>query len=221
MTNDQRTLWILGAGKFGQRAAKTLRKAHPDAEITVIDRNINTLNRLKNLATRTICGDGIAFLTENLKSADDPKWLIPTIPVHVAYEWIRCRLKNAYRLEPLTIPKALMDMLWHPVVGRCNEIYMSIADFLCPDDCPSPKDVCTFTGEPRPLVLHEFLASLHYQDFQSIVIESKQLAPGVGGYTPKALLAALAEVKKSRYPILFSTASRCHGVMHAFEIFLR
>ena len=220
MKNDKLNIWILGAGRFGRKAADVLRKTFPHANITIVDRNDNALESLKNIANRTIREDGIVFLTKNLKNPDHPDWIVPTIPIHVAFEWMRHHLTNIYRLKLINIPQAVINMLPNPVMGHNNEIYTSIADFICPEDCPGLEHECTHTGEPRPIQLHEFLASIQYKDHRSIVIESQQLAPGVGGYSPKALFAALSAVERAHQkPILLSTASQCHGVMHAFEIF--
>ncbi|MGD8613081.1 MAG: potassium transporter, partial [Desulfobacterales bacterium] len=94
---------------------------------------------------------------------------------------------------------------------------LSIADFKCPANCSEPDDICTHTGKPRPMILHEFLKSIQPKGFTSIVIRSHQLAPGVGGYTPAALFDALDQIKKMQSPVLLSTACSCHGVMNAFK----
>ena len=83
---------------------------------------------------------------------------------------------------------------------------MSMADFICPDHCPEPKDICTHTGKPRPFNLYKKLESIKYDHFRSVVVRSRQLSPGVGGYSPGALFHALDVIKSSTTPILLSTA---------------
>ena len=116
MKNNKLTIWILGAGRFGKRAAKVLRDIHPRANITIVDRNEKSLRQLKNLADRTICEDGIDFLTNSLKNPDHPDWIVPTIPIHVAFEWMRRHLTNIYRLELLNIPLPVLNVLPNPVI---------------------------------------------------------------------------------------------------------
>ena len=82
-------IWILGAGKFGQIAAEALYRTIEDADITIIEKNENACRQLPNLKPAIICTDAIDFLTENLKNRDEPDWIIPVIPVHVAFEWIK------------------------------------------------------------------------------------------------------------------------------------
>jgi hypothetical protein len=95
---------------------------------------------------------------------------------------------------------------------------MSIADFECPENCPEPAGKCTHTGKPRPYRVYEKLAGIEYGGCRSIVVQSHQLSPGVGGFKPKALFQALEAVAVAERPVLLSTACTCHGVMHAFEV---
>jgi len=49
--------------------------------------------------------------------------------------------------------------------------------------------------------------------FQSLVIQSHQLGPGIGGYRPAMLFELLERVKQAGSALLVSTACRCHGVV--------
>ena len=53
---------------------------------------------------------------------------------------------------------------------------------------------------------------------KGIVIQSRQLAPGVGGYAPSELFEVLSLVRSAETPVLLSTACKCHGVINAFEV---
>jgi hypothetical protein len=161
--------------------------------------------------------DGVGYLERNLIGPRYPHWIVPAIPVHVAYEWIRAKLAAAKKLTRIPVPPVLIGKVPHPIKGRVGQLYISIADFKCPDNCPEPVDICSHTGKPRPMILHEFLKSMRLKGFQSIVIRSHQLAPGVGGYKPGQLFEALKEVETARTPVLLSTACRCHGVMDVFR----
>ena len=213
-------IWILGAGKFGQIAVEALDQKNEDADITIIEKNENACRQLPELNLTVICDDAIDFLMENLTTRDEPDWIIPVIPIHVAFEWIKARLQADYRLEKLTVPDQLEKVLPNPCRGNNGRLYISHADFRCPDDCPQPQNRCTHTGKARPTSLYKKLESLDTADFNSVVVRSRQLSPGVGGYKPLDLFQALDRVRASRKPVLLSTACGCHGVIDAFTITL-
>jgi hypothetical protein len=103
------------------------------------------------------------------------------------------------------------------MIGKTGDLYTSLASFLCPEDCPEPAQFCTITKQRRAEPLYRTLEDLR-GPFESRVIRSQQLAPGVGGYRPAALLTLLENIKKRTGPrrtILISTSCRCHGVTSA------
>ena len=213
-----KNIWIIGGGRFGLKAAKRLRRTDSETDITVVEKNKQICNQIEKLSFGTACMDGVAYLAEHLRRPDYPDWIIPVIPAHVAYEWIRIKLSAKYHLEAIDVPDTLTMTLPNPLKGNKGEIYISNADFICPDNCPEPEELCTYTGKPRPKILHMFLQSLQHNDFRSVVVRSQQLSPGIGGYTPADLFRALTEITSSNTPVLLSTACKCHGVMHAFNI---
>ena len=211
-------IWIIGGGRFGLQAAQKLLQKKPATDITVIEQDANICNQLKKQPFKSVCMDGITYLSENLKASDGPDWIVPAIPVHVAYEWIRIKLTGRYLFEPLAVPEGVARTLPNTVQGAGGECYISNADFICPEDCPEPYETCTHTGKPRLRILHRALKAIQHNNFYSIVIKSRQLGRGIGGYSPEALFKALNEIMISDTFILLSTACRCHGVMHAFKI---
>lgn len=209
---------IIGAGTFGRIAVARLVRTDPSISITLVDQDARALQRIDHRLTRTVSRDGITFLCEQMEEGTPPDWIIPAIPRHVAYEWIRVSLEKKYTIEPIRVPDPVYEMLPNPIRGPSGEVYMSNADFICPDDCAEPETFCTCTGKPRPRILHAYTADITCQDFRSIVIVSRQLAPGVGGYPPTALRNAQAAAEASAEPVLLATACKCHGVMHTFRI---
>jgi len=209
---------ILGAGKFGQRAARRLRAGHPDADIRVVDHRQSALRAVEGLGVETALGEGGPYLMDFASEANRSAWVVPAIPVHVAYEWMRVRLAPEHRVLPLAVPEPVSARLPNPIRGKGGELFASVADFICPEDCPEPETICTSTGKPRPLVLHAHLASLRFDRFRSVVVVSRQMAPGVGGYPVRSLYSALHEVVSAKTPVLLSTACKCHGVVHAFDL---
>ena len=216
-----KTYWVIGGGRFGLNAAQKIRTREPDADIRIVEQTLTICRQIEELGFETFCGEGIQYLVRNLINEDYPDWIIPAIPLHVAFEWIQGKLSSKYETEVIAIPDELERRLPHPIRGDQGQLYVSNADFVCPDNCSEPEDICTYTGEPRPRILNAYLKKIHYQNFISVVICSQQLLAGVGGYTPKALFQGLEKIKTEAKPVILSTACYCHGVVHAFRIFPR
>ena len=212
--------WIIGAGKFGSRAVYCLHKKDPDARIILVDSDPDTLHEWKGRVD-TVLADAIIFLVRHLNKKDDmavPDWIVPAIPIHIAYEWIRLTLNRRLDITPIPVPEKLAFQLPHPVWGKEGELYVSHATSICPENCAEPPDLCISTGEPRGMDLYKVLERATVVDYKSVVIRSHQLAPGVGGYQVQALLHARTEVSLSEGRVLIGTACSCHGVVHAFRV---
>jgi hypothetical protein len=212
------TYWIIGGGKFGLKAADTINSRECGSTPVIVEKNPQICEALENQGYRVVCTDGIEYLNRKMVTRDNPDWIIPAIPVHVAFEWIKARLAKQRKVQSIPIPQRLDSQLPNPLHPNTGQRYVSNADFICPDNCSEPEEICTRTGKPRPRILNAFLKKMKYSDFRSVVICSQQLYPGVGGYTPHALFEALREIDQSPHPILLSTACRCHGVLDAFRL---
>jgi hypothetical protein len=101
--------------------------------------------------------------------------------------------------------------------GPAEELYLSLSTWRCPDDCPEPVGSCFVTGLPREYCLYDYLANFSLQDYIFLVIRSRQLAPGVGGFRPEDLWQLRRQILNSKGKIIISTACCCHGVSHALE----
>jgi hypothetical protein len=212
------SVWIIGAGKFGAMASERLVKKHPEARVTVVDHRAEALKPFEALPVEAVCHDGPSYLATHLDGHDDPDWVVPAIPVHLAFEWVRIKISMPRPFQVLPVPTDIEGMVLNPVRGREGQLFVSYADFVCPDNCSEPFDRCTFTGKPRKGLLYQTLERIVFEDFLSVVVRSRQLAPGVGGYRPEALRQALKDVAAHKGPVLFSTACLCHGVIHAVKI---
>lgn len=219
MKHALRSCWIIGAGKFGVKAVKRLRKKHPEAHITVVDRDQNALNAVERFSVKIMCHEGAAYLDQNWDGKDLPDWIIPAVPIHLAFEWLRLRMTRESLFQEIPVPVEIEAMVPNPIRGREGQLFASYADCICPDNCTEPFDRCTFTGKPRKGLLYQTLERIIFEDFVSVVVRSRQLAPGVGGYTPAALNEALHKVASHQGHVLFSTACLCHGVMHAATVY--
>jgi hypothetical protein len=134
------------------------------------------------------------------------------VPVHLAWEWCRLTL-GTNRLVSCPLPDGIDGCLPHPMRGTDNQIYVSHADFLCPPNCSEPDDKCTVTGQPRKPDMFRLIAELNFPDVVPFVIQSRQLGPGVGGYTPADLYALADRISRHTGQCLAATACRCHGVI--------
>jgi hypothetical protein len=209
--------WIIGAGRVGTRAVEKLYRKHPEAALTLVDQDQATLDRLGHLPAERVCREGAAYLEAHLDTGVGPDWIIPAVPIHLAFEWLRLKMSNHGRMEILAIPAEIEKALPNPLRGPDGQLLASYADFVCPHNCREPFDRCTFTGKPRKGFLYRKIEEVSCRHYSSIVVRSRQLAPGVGGYQPEALKRSLAQVSESKTPVLYATACSCHGVIHAFK----
>ncbi|MFC1878172.1 hypothetical protein ACFL2E_13035 [Thermodesulfobacteriota bacterium] len=215
---SRQSVFILGSGCFGRRAFSLLQQRFQLSGITVVDIQYHKLKKIAAQGGRTIVMDAVSFLASSKEKIGSDDWIVPAIPIHVAFEWIRQALKSEKELKTIPVPYRLEAMLPNPIRGTEGQLYVSNTDFICPDDCPEPETYCTVTGKPRPQVLCELLYGPNLPDFHSICVVSSQLAPGVGGFQMRTLQQALKGIRSHPGNILISTACKCHGVVHAFHI---
>jgi len=187
---SMKRVWIIGAGKFGRRAALSLGRGGKRALI-IVDKDKEKIEGLNGV---TMIQDGVDCLVENLhKGTKD--WIVPAVPFQLVYEWIRRKLTPAFSAVPVEIEPAWQAALPNCILGGRGQAFVSNADFLCPEDCPEPKGYCTYTGLPRPRIMYRFLAEWGRRRFETMVIQSRQLAPGMGGFPAKDMFAVLDHIR--------------------------
>ncbi len=203
------TVWIIGAGTFGQLAVARLKKRY---QITLVDPDASMLDSINTPGIGKIVDDGIDFMAQNLQKSTDVSFVVPCLPVHLAFEWCQKIIgPESLRSEPL--PEKLDALLPNPMRGQDSHIYVSHADFICPDNCSEPDSICSHTGQPRKKDMFALLESITFKDYKPVVLQSRQLAPGVGGYSPKDLYALLKKIENTKGNLMICTACRCHGVV--------
>jgi len=216
MIGNYHTYLIIGCGRFGGRAAEKFFQKDPHTKIIIVDKSKKGLQKVFRLPIETIISDGIFYLSQFLSEGRKADYIIPAVPLHLAFEFILSQLKprgaKRMRIPPISgLPNAM--------TGKTGDLYTSLADFLCSEDCREPVQYCTVTKKRRPKPLYKILNDLE-GPFESKVIRSQQLGPGIGGFRPKALMDLLEDIKRKKnlgQSILVSTASRCHGVTSAFS----
>jgi hypothetical protein len=216
MGTHTHTYLIIGCGYFGSKAAEKLSQKNSSPKIIVVDKSKKALLRVSRFPVQIAVDDGIIYLSQFLLMGQQADYIIPAVPLHLAFEFILFQLKPM-RIKRKKVPT--LSGLPNPMMGKTGDLYTSLANFLCPEDCPEPAKYCTFTREKRIKPLYKILNNLEGA-FESKVIRSHQLGPGIGGIRPKALLDLLEDIKKRKNLgrlILVSTASHCHGVTSALS----
>ncbi|MCP3872634.1 MAG: potassium transporter [Desulfobacteraceae bacterium] len=206
------TIWIIGAGRFGLKALDQLSRQHKDWQFVLVDKKLEALEKLKEANISIEQTDGARFLLDHLKPGTNVSWIIPSLPLHLAWEW--CRMKmGTDRIEQIQVSSKIDSFLPHPIHGTNKDIYVSNADFICPSNCNEPEEFCTVTKGPRKKDMFRRLKELQFKDYTSIVLRSKQIGAGIGGYTPDSLFSFLEKVAAHTGLLLLCTACRCHGVI--------
>jgi hypothetical protein len=212
MTSVSRYL-ILGGGKFGRLAFSRLARQDAAASFLVVDSGPEgRLLRGSGSNYQQVQAEAISFLVQHLGDDNRWDWIIPMVPLHVAYHWLLEGPLSEVGWQPVPVPAAVADLVPNVQRGPDGELYLSRAQHLCPDDCAEPE-ICPVSGEPRGFPLHQELASLNLDGYEVRVIPSQQLAPGVGGYPPGRLLDLARDLEALTGNVLIATACRCHGVI--------
>jgi hypothetical protein len=209
-------IWIIGVGRFGTIAFQRLSEAGKDRHFVLVDPVAENLQRCKGPTARLEVSDGIDFLEKYLNKGHKPDWIIPALPVHLAAEWFLLHL-GPTRLKRIPLPSELDLLIPNPIRGSEGNLYVSHADFRCPEDCDEPRDICSVTRKSRQQNMYDLLLNLSTKPLNSLNIRSYQLGPGIGGYRAEQLLEMRANVEQATGPILLSTACRCHGVITGLE----
>ncbi len=203
-------IWILGSGTFGERAVRLLAASHDARGITLVDPLQQALDAAAVPGVKTVCEDGVTFLARELKRRGTPDWIVPALPVHLAFEWAALRLPG---LSRFALPAGLVTSLPNSMTGDSGDVYISHADFICPPNCSEPDEVCTRTGKPRKEDMYRLLEGRGRRELPVFVVRSLQLGPGLGGFAPGALFELLDRLKTHTGPFAVATACRCHGVV--------
>jgi NAD(P)-dependent dehydrogenase (short-subunit alcohol dehydrogenase family) len=79
-------VWIISAGGFGLRAAKYLLHQQKGFQVVLVDRDREKLDQAEDLDCIRTQADGIEFLNANIKPGNYSAWIVPAVPVHLAWE---------------------------------------------------------------------------------------------------------------------------------------
>jgi hypothetical protein len=211
----RRVYWILGAGRFGRLAVERLLARREPPQLVVVDQNPDKLILLADLPLERVNEDVLDFLRANLE--ERPDWIVPAVPIHVAFVWLAAELGGVGQVEMLPVPITVDAQVPNPWRDGKGGLYTSVAAFRCPDNCSEPRDRCTATGLRRSDDLFALLARIRVPGSVPLVVRSHQLAAGVGGYRPSALRRLVRGAEAATGSVFVATACRCHGVIHALR----
>lgn len=209
-------VFIVGFGKFGQLALPKISKKWPAARIWIIDPAPDNLIQCQKIPATRVLDKGEDFIWNHQDHLESADWIIPAIPFHFAGEWFRRVLTRSRTVRKIKPPRNLGQDLPFTLYLK-KDFYVSLSDFVCPENCPSPPGSCFQTREPRPQPLWEILASRSLTRGSLQILESRQLAPGLGGFTFGALKRIEKKILRDDPPLFLATACSCHGVLSGFR----
>jgi hypothetical protein len=209
-------VFIVGFGKFGQLALPKISKKWPEARIWIIDPAPENLVQCRKTPAIRVLDKGEDFLWNHREQLENSDWIIPAVPFHFAGAWVRRLLTRSLRVRKIAPPQLLGKDLPFTLYLK-KDLYVSLADFTCPENCPSPQGFCFQTRVPRPQRLWEMLASRPVNRGSLQILESHQLAPGLGGFTFGELKRIEKNCFRSDPPLFLATACPCHGVISGFR----
>ena len=211
-----RRIHILGAGRFGRMAAERLKDRFPEAFIKITDEDAGKIAKTK--LEVGIAGEVEESISAITKAPLPPDlWLIPAVPIHVGFEWVLRELSRDTPAKRLSVPESADARVPNPIRSQAGTLYASFATFICPDYCKEPDRTCTKTGKTRQGNLFQVFGGIELPQFDTLVLRSWQLAPGVGGYPARALREMLSTISQKPGKYIIGTSCRCHGVLDALE----
>lgn len=211
----QRDILVIGGGRFGRLALERL----PGRVATVVepapDDGLTALARGQGV--ELVAAQGVDFLAPAIAAKQPPHWVVPALPRHLLHDWLMRELAPQGALA-VAAPVAALPIVASVFQGEEGQQFLSLADFLCPDDCPEPPKLCTVTGQPRGEPLYQRLAAMNQSGWHVAVLRSRQLAPGVGGCLPGEMLQIKEQIQAQGGDWLVATSCRCHGVVSGLHL---
>jgi len=220
--NNGETYIVIGCGHFGHRAVQAIKSFPSSPLVIAVDNDRERLQAVGALADQVHHGDGVHYLAGLPEPQVASYWIVPALPLHLAFEWMLYTLNRSgetYAANRLSLPQEFSPKgaLWqHRTLG--GTLYCSLSDFTCPEDCPEPGEYCQVTGQTRPTPLYRILEETPCAGYRSLVVRSRLIFPGVGGYPFADLLMLRSLILSNEGNYLLSTACICHGVTDAISI---
>lgn len=142
--------------------------------------------------------------------AERPAYVFPTAPLHVAAALVQAHSRRTPDIDGTALLSCRIPPAILVSVGEGSLVVSYNPGGKCLSACAAPQ-VCPSTGWARPLPLFALLR----QTFPGAwILESLQLAPGIGALSGEDVITVL-ETSERRGPMIVGTACRCHGIVTA------
>lgn len=212
---SSRDILVIGGGRFGSLALERLPARVATVVEPVPDDGLSALADAQGV--ELVQTQGVGFLAPALARNKPPRWVVPALPRHLLHDWLLRELapQGACALD---VPASALPTVASIIQGKEGQFFLSLADFLCPDDCPEPPKLCTVTGKPRGEPLYRRMARINPPGWKVAVLRSRQLAPGVGGCLSVEMLAIKQRIRAQGGRWLVATSCRCHGVISGLSL---
>ena len=176
-----------------------------------------------------------------------PEYIIPVIPIHLSaliteeflHEKAQVNLTSDKDSTIIFVTNVREELLLTYNLEN-GVAYLSYAkiDEICPDNCNGPENFCPNFNREKPITITKYLKHFYKVDdiirledddkneiFKVIiVIESKQLMPGLGGIEGKDITHVFKTLENNidlflnkSYYVIIATTCNCHGVINFYE----
>jgi hypothetical protein len=210
-------LWIMGGGKIAFNTLQRLELSQ--YKITLCDKNSNCFvnKELKQEGYRFIQSEAHDMVSLFLD--EEPNWVLPMIPLHLAGLWLKQNqtIENAPHHLKL-IEDHLNNNHFYTFLYNNKVLYASRMAFdkKCKKGCLGDGFVCPITGDHWEIslfsVIEKILKSL---PLLIKVFFSHQLGPSMGGIKGQDIKEALEQYHQcDKSKFIVATSSTCHAVIN-------
>ena len=209
---------IIGGGKYGCIAVGYLRKNRRGFVLVDNDPNCLATKRFSLKPYAKISPEGEYFLEGDIPQVLElimslkPEHVFPTAPIHVAAELV----KSKFEFEPWDeVLDCILGNLPPSVVlrvGKGNLIVSYNRDKDCLERCDAPE-VCPVSRKRKPCTMDKLMKFAYPE---GIILNSYQLAPGMGALKGSELSEFFAQAEK-KDKFVVATACECHGYFTALK----
>jgi hypothetical protein len=213
---------IIGGGKYGCIAVEYLRKNRGGFVIVDSDPNCLATKRFSLKPSAEIGAEGEYFLEGDISQVLElitrlkPEYVFPTAPIHVAAELVKSKFEFAPWDEVIDCILANLPQSLVLQAGKGNLIVSYNRDKDCLELCDAPE-VCPVTSKRKPCTMDKLMKFAYPE---GIILNSYQLAPGIGALKGGELLEFFTQAEK-KDKFVVATACSCHGYFTALKKKLR
>lgn len=173
-----------------------------------------------------------------------PEYIVPTVPLQVIGSVI-LSFFNAKSINVMTDEKSAKEFVDTAdkeliLSSNLSQAYVCLSyakeGEICPDNCTGPEDRCPNFNREKSITITKYLMDFFHQSSVfvvkgedpinlRIIVESNQLAPGLGGIKGiivQEIIAKLNQLYKEfqnkNVEIKVATSCNCHGIVNFYKI---